>query len=204
MGQITSVATRRFVRCRSSAETGEWIPTGCSRLILGVSIDVVYFFSLVYLLTWADGCIFAWKFMCMQYEFYKNEDSDKVWWVETQEIGNNSFSFDKKKVYNLFRDYPHALSQEERAIFDAENPYWADFFKCRWAFLFALHDICCTLSLVLISCPRCFAKGLTARLQLRVRCLMPQRIVLKSYAFSWAFCLVDRWKVRTFAVNSSR
>lgn len=67
----------------------------------------------------------------MQYEFYKNEDSDKVWWVETQEIGNHSFSFDKKKVYNLFRDYPHALSQEERAIFDAENPYWADFFKCR-------------------------------------------------------------------------
>ena len=38
-------------------------------------------------------------------------------------------SFDKKKIYNLFADYPHNLTAEEKEIFDKENPYWCDFFK---------------------------------------------------------------------------
>jgi len=68
----------------------------------------------------------------MQYEFYKENDADKVWWVDNPEIvGKHLFSFDKKKVFNLFSDYPWALTDEERAVFDRENPYWNDFFADR-------------------------------------------------------------------------
>lgn len=63
-------------------------------------------------------------------EFYKNNQSDKVWWVDDiGTTGNFLFSFDKKKVFNLFRDYPEKLTAEQKAIFDKENPYWADYFK---------------------------------------------------------------------------
>lgn len=68
----------------------------------------------------------------MQNDFYKNEPTDKIWWVDTVDrVGEFLFSFDKKKIYNLFADYPHALSAEEKKLFDKENPYWADFFKGR-------------------------------------------------------------------------
>jgi putative uncharacterized protein FNV0537 len=46
-------------------------------------------------------------------------------------FGDHVFSFDKKKVYWLFRDYPWALNQHEKEIFDKENPYWKEFFKDR-------------------------------------------------------------------------
>lgn len=68
----------------------------------------------------------------MAYKFVKNAPSDKIWWVkDPPEIGEHLFSFDKKHVFNLFRDYPFKLSQSQRAIFVRENPYWADFFKDR-------------------------------------------------------------------------
>ena len=82
-----------------------------------------------------------------KYEFYKENENDQVWWVthyiqldENKElsednidkiIGEQLFSFDKKKIYNLFRDYPKELTKEEKEVFDRENPYWADFFKDR-------------------------------------------------------------------------
>ena len=66
----------------------------------------------------------------MQYDFYKENDTDRVWWVDTVDnIGLYLFSFDRKKIYNLFSDYPHKLSAEEKRIFDEENPYWKAFFK---------------------------------------------------------------------------
>ena len=68
----------------------------------------------------------------MEYDFYKNKKSDKVYWVDNYDmVGQHLFSFDKKTIFNLFADYPHKLTPEQRAIFDKENPYWADFFKDR-------------------------------------------------------------------------
>lgn len=65
-------------------------------------------------------------------DFYKNEETDLIWWVDnTDSIGEWLFSFDKKKIYNMFRDYPDKLTAKEKAIFDRENPFWADFFKDR-------------------------------------------------------------------------
>lgn len=64
------------------------------------------------------------------YIFYKNKPNDKIYWIDNiGVIGEFLFSFDKKKIYNLFRDYPQKLTKEEKIIFDKENPYWADFFK---------------------------------------------------------------------------
>ena len=65
-------------------------------------------------------------------EFYKNNKTDAIWWgSDPNIIGEFLFSFDKKKVYNLFKDYPWELSPDEKALFDRENPYWKDFFKDR-------------------------------------------------------------------------
>lgn len=86
-------------------------------------------------------------------EWSKEKPSDEVWWgtifhgisetniktgVVTDEELNDSigwgdlvFSFDRQKIFWLFKDYPEALSREEKEIFDNENPFWADFFKHR-------------------------------------------------------------------------
>ena len=67
-----------------------------------------------------------------RYDFYKNKKSDKVYWADNYDVvGEHLFSFDKKTIFNLFADYPHKLTPEQRAIFDKENPYWADFFRDR-------------------------------------------------------------------------
>jgi hypothetical protein len=64
--------------------------------------------------------------------WYKNEATDQIWWKDTPgQIGLWLFSFDKKKVFNMFKDYPHNLTSEQKAIFDKENPEWKDFFKDR-------------------------------------------------------------------------
>lgn len=68
----------------------------------------------------------------MKSDFYKENENDIIWWVNDLDTkGEFLFSFDKKKTYNLFADYPHNLSKEEKEIFDKENPYWAEFFSDR-------------------------------------------------------------------------
>jgi len=68
----------------------------------------------------------------MEHEFIKNNPTDKIWWVDNPDVkGEFLFSFDREKVFNLFADYPWKLTNEQRRIFDKENPYWADFFKDR-------------------------------------------------------------------------
>lgn len=63
--------------------------------------------------------------------FYKNDPSDVIWWVNTEERGVWEFTFDRKKIFNLFQDYPFKLTAEQKEIFDKENPYWAEFFSDR-------------------------------------------------------------------------
>lgn len=64
--------------------------------------------------------------------FYKKNQNDKIWWVETPDKdGLFLFSFDKETIFNLFSDYPHALNAEQVTLFDKENPFWADFFGDR-------------------------------------------------------------------------
>ena len=65
-------------------------------------------------------------------DFYKDCEESKVWWIDKIDVrGAILFSFDQKKIYNLFRDYPHNLTEEEVRIFDSENPFWRDFFSDR-------------------------------------------------------------------------
>lgn len=65
-------------------------------------------------------------------EWYKNKPDDKIWWLDNREtIGEWVFSFDKEKEFNMFRDYPHALTAEQKKIFDQENPYWKNYFMDR-------------------------------------------------------------------------
>ena len=62
--------------------------------------------------------------------FYKKNPGDKIWWVDNggDVKGEMVFSFDKNKLYNLFRDYPQNLSKEEKEIFDSENEFWKEYF----------------------------------------------------------------------------
>ncbi len=65
-------------------------------------------------------------------EFYKKNETDKIYWLTKDETtGEHLFTFDQKKIYNLFKDYPHELTKEEKEIFDKENPYWKEYFKDR-------------------------------------------------------------------------
>ena len=55
-----------------------------------------------------------------------------VYFVEQPgQFGEMCFTFDGKKVFYLFQDYPYALKPREKEIFDKEFPFWADFFKDR-------------------------------------------------------------------------
>nr|DAI28848.1 MAG TPA: hypothetical protein [Caudoviricetes sp.] len=68
----------------------------------------------------------------MIYDFYKKNKKDTIYWTgNVGSFGEHLFTFDKKVIFNLFADYPHKLSKEQKEIFDKENPYWADFFKDR-------------------------------------------------------------------------
>ena len=64
-------------------------------------------------------------------KFYKEHEDCQIWWLDSENKGEWLFSFDKKKIFNLFADYPHNLTPEQKEIFDDENPFWKDFFKDR-------------------------------------------------------------------------
>ncbi len=56
----------------------------------------------------------------------------KVTWIDNpDQVGEMNFTFDGNRIFNLFQDYPYELTKEQKAIFDEENPYWAEFFKDR-------------------------------------------------------------------------
>ena len=53
------------------------------------------------------------------------------WLPKSDKLGERLFTFDGEHVFNLFRDYPHALTPAQKRAFDEANPFWADFFKDR-------------------------------------------------------------------------
>ena len=56
----------------------------------------------------------------------------KFSWVKNSEaVGERLFTFDGKQIFNLFRDYPNALTPEQKQIFDEANPFWVNFFRDR-------------------------------------------------------------------------
>lgn len=61
----------------------------------------------------------------------KNNAGKVKWLRNPKRKGEFLFTIDGERVFNLFRDYPHELTEEEKLTFDTENPYWADFFKDR-------------------------------------------------------------------------
>ena len=68
------------------------------------------------------------------YAFWKENEADKIWWVERKKEpvrGPLEFTFDLKKIYNAWSDYPDKMTKEEKEIFDKEQPFWRDMFKNR-------------------------------------------------------------------------
>ena len=53
------------------------------------------------------------------------------WLPQPDKVGEILFTFDGTHIFNLFRDYPHALTTEQKKLFDEANPLWVDFFKDR-------------------------------------------------------------------------
>lgn len=64
--------------------------------------------------------------------FFKNNPDDSIYWVNNPDgVGEIQFTFDKRNIFNLFRDYPYKLTKQQKTTFDKENPNWADFFADR-------------------------------------------------------------------------
>ena len=63
----------------------------------------------------------------------KNDPADVIQWVDNgdESKGEFVFTFDGETFFNMFADYPHKLTAEQKEIFDRENPFWADFFRDR-------------------------------------------------------------------------
>lgn len=65
-------------------------------------------------------------------DFYKEKDkkNNKIWWTsKIDTFGELNISFNRKKIYNLFEDYPYNMTKEEVEIFKEEEPYWEKFFS---------------------------------------------------------------------------
>lgn len=58
--------------------------------------------------------------------------SSKIFWASPiGYVGTLLFSFDNKKFYSLFGDFPYKLTKEQIDFFVKEEPYWANFFRKR-------------------------------------------------------------------------
>lgn len=64
------------------------------------------------------------------WRFMKRNPNDQIWWVDQVEAsGPLYFSFDRKTIFNYWPDYPDHLTQEQKELFDKENPFWAAFYR---------------------------------------------------------------------------
>lgn len=58
-------------------------------------------------------------------DFYKDNENSKIWRIDDMDsVGKFLFSFDKKTIYNFWKDYDK-LTAEQKAIFDEEFPTMA-------------------------------------------------------------------------------
>lgn len=71
--------------------------------------------------------------MAQSNKLFKNDPADVIRWVDNgdESKGEFIFTFDGETFFNMFQDYPHKLTPEQKEIFDRENPFWADFFSDR-------------------------------------------------------------------------
>ena len=59
-------------------------------------------------------------------------ENNKIWWLDqTEEKGACRFSFDKQRVFFMYRDFPWELTPEQVRIFIKEEPVMARLFKAR-------------------------------------------------------------------------
>ena len=65
-----------------------------------------------------------------EFEFFKENDGDKVMFVLNQatKVGVIEFTFDKETIYNFFADYPEKLTKSQRELFDKEHPFCKEHF----------------------------------------------------------------------------
>lgn len=61
----------------------------------------------------------------MPSKWMKNNTEDIIWWLDNgaDTKGEWVFSFDKKRRFNMFADYPWKLTSEQKEVLDRENPY---------------------------------------------------------------------------------
>lgn len=72
-----------------------------------------------------DPCLYTER--GERFILYKKHKNDKVWWLDfIDQVGRNEFTFDKEKVYSLWKDYPDNLTEEEKELFDSENMFWKE------------------------------------------------------------------------------
>ncbi len=66
------------------------------------------------------------------YKFSRRNPGDKIWRViEVMEdgervLGQLLVSFDKKKIHNVYADYPDKMTKEEQKLFEKEYPDWVE------------------------------------------------------------------------------
>ncbi len=57
------------------------------------------------------------------WDWYKIKEEDSIWWsYPKDEEGKLVFTFDKKTVFNFWRDFPDKLTPEQIEIFKKTNP----------------------------------------------------------------------------------
>lgn len=60
------------------------------------------------------------------------EEEERTEWVEVPDrFGEYAFTLDGVRFFNLFHDFPWALTDTESDIFVEDQPYWAEFFRGR-------------------------------------------------------------------------
>ena len=68
-----------------------------------------------------------------KFPLYKKRIFHKIQWVDFrgEYYGLHVFTFDGDTFFNMYRDYPENLTEEQKKIFDKENPFWAKYFSKR-------------------------------------------------------------------------